>query len=414
MTNDIRVLSRERFVRMKDATSLTPKTNRYERRTLNMEARRHAKLLEASRIKIVGHKSTVSTEDKKQMGGLREEIAKADAPAGFTKTAAGLLIPIAFAFALANAKCGSATTDDQDMDTTEDDAVTDVQPDETPDADVVEDTVPDEVEQTDESVGPDADADVEAEDEGSEVEAADADVEGDGGEEDVVDVPDETPVCDPIIHDETGTPEVSGTICGIGVEKTVTARITEYPEGCGILPATSLESVLFRVLGPLPADLTCARGAEIGGLNSGVFLIVGMTPAELQMGLKLASRLHVADMDPINGGTYQLRFAGVSGTLGADTWLLDAAGGVIEYGFFVPATGHVEIDPFNGAMSWDLDLPLPGHASLGIIRLPLEVATDGRGIFYNGIGDEGWFTAFFGIDGAGADDSWRFDRDHTK
>ncbi|MFA5411734.1 MAG: hypothetical protein WC350_00065 [Candidatus Micrarchaeia archaeon] len=398
MTNDIRVLSRERFVRMKDADSLAPKTNRRGRRTLTIEARRHAKLLEASRMRIVGQKDAHadSAKEGQEKGGLREEIAKTDAPAGYTRRN-GILVSLGLALELAAAAaCGGIVEDEPDTDAATDAAEVDAEED-----------APTEDAQPDESVGPDADVEeADAEDEGSMDEATDApDVIEDGDAE-------EGGGCEPTTYPETRPAEAAGFLCGIPKQKIMTIQLTEYPAECGIPRATSLESIVFRVLGALPADLTCARGEETEGLNPGIYLIVGLTPAELQMGIKLASGVgtHPSSSAPIvRGGMYGL---GPRDIIGAYVRcdLYDSTDTFLRR-IDVWDTNTSAIDFDNAAMSWGISIP---YASIGLVRTPLFVAAHGGTVDYEGLGDEGRFEVRIRIDGAGSDETWGFYRIRTK
>ncbi|MDD5096744.1 MAG: hypothetical protein PHY95_04495 [Candidatus ainarchaeum sp.] len=397
MTTDIRVLGRERFARMKDAHTSVPKGNRHEKRTLTKAAQRHARLLEASRMRVAGQKDAAdSAKEEGKKRTLKEEVAEVAAPAGFTRTKAGLLVPLAVAFELALAGCGSIVFDDEDAETdSAQDDVADVQQDEGPDTDAVEDEAADV--QQDEGVGPDADVEDEGTDEATDApDEADGDVEEDGG-------------CEPTVYNETRPAVPSGSVCGIAKQKIVTVQVTE---GCGMPRSTSLESVLFRVLGPLPADLTCARGEETEGLNAGVYLIVSLTPTELQMGIKLASALHVNSIGSgtarVAGGSYGITPHDISG--GRVDCDLDYLGTFMrEMGVWNTNISAIDLD--NAAISWAISIP---YASLGLIRTPLFVATNGGTADYEGLGDEGRFTVRINVDGAGSDDSWGFYRVHAK
>jgi hypothetical protein len=400
MTNDARFLSRERFVRMKDATSIAPKANGRGKHALAGEARRHVKLLEATRMRIVRQKDTVSTEEDKkgQKATLRAELDRTAAPAGFAMTGAGLLVPLAVALELAlAAACGGIVADDEDVDA---DVNTDA---ETAEVDAEDDTPTEDAEQPDE-VAPEVEAD--AEDEGMD-EATDApDAVEDG------DAETDTPVCEPSVYNETRAPEPSGSLCGISKQKIVTIQVTEYPAECGIPRSTSLESVLFRVLGVLPADLTCARGEETEGLNPGIHLVVSLTPTELQMGLKLASALgtHPSSTEPtLMGGMYGIAPREINGAY-VRCDLHDAVGTLLR-SINAWDTNTSAIDFDNAAMSWAIDFP---YASIGLVRTPLFIATHGGTVYYEGLGDEGDFTVRMRIDGVGADESWGFYRVHAK
>jgi hypothetical protein len=288
MTNDIRVLTRERFLRMKDADSLAPKANRHERRA----AQRHAKLLEATRIKVVGNRADSSEDKKGQTDTLRSELERVNAPAGFARTRAGLLISAVLAAELFAAGCGTAVTDD-DYDA---DAVADVQPD-------AEDVVdapdqPDVLEGT-EDAGPETDADVtDIPDLTEDTEAIeDADVS------DIPDITDETEA----LEDADAPEEAGGCVevplpdeiasvtgpepfCGATQTTTTTTNVTERtgPE-CETTGRTSvMASKAISLSSRLStAGLGCAKGTDIHALN-GDMIIVEQQPAQVEIARKIA------------------------------------------------------------------------------------------------------------------------------
>jgi cytoskeletal protein RodZ len=329
MTNDIRFLSRERFEVEKDLHSHAPK-NRHERRARE----RHAKLLEATRMRMVGKKG-IADSTEKRAGTLREEVERVEAPAGFVKRG-GLFVPIAVALELAVAvACGGIAFDEPDVDAGQDaDVAADVEQD-APDLEEsdgqVEDVAP-EAEDVEEA----ADAD-EATDVPDVAEDAPPEVEEDGAEE-VADVPDIEDTPDVDEGEAEGTEEADATdveeaedsgteadapectrsvtivpatstgpepVCGSSQVVTVSTEVTRLegsPECEAVAPVSRVVGKRVMLSPYLDVSaLACARGAMTNALN-GQELIVDLTPTNLNTAVTLVPCRNLGIMGVLDGG----------------------------------------------------------------------------------------------------------------
>jgi cytoskeletal protein RodZ len=332
MTNDIRVLARKRFEAGKDLHSSVPK-NRHERRARE----RHAKLLEATRMRMVGQKG-IADSTEKMAGTLREEVERVEAPAGFVKRG-GLFVPIAVALELAVAiACGGIAFDEPDVDAEQD---ADVAADMEPDADVSED------DGAAEDVSPAED--VETPDEGT---VEDAAPEEDGGVEDVEDVPDapevedvpdtpedvvdapdveevpdvvdvpeseasdgeeaedsgteaDAPECTRSVTIEPATSTGPEPVCGSSQVVTVSTEVTRLegsPECEAVVPVRRVVGKRVMLSPYLDVSaLACARGAMTNALN-GQELIVDLTPTNLNTAVTLVPCRNLGIMGVLDGG----------------------------------------------------------------------------------------------------------------